>query len=213
MAPLLTATHHLGLYSAFHRASGNKALHALCVPVIFFTGAVFLAYAGDRSTYLLHAGTLLAWAVCGVLACIDGIGALALFAWLTPICALAGAAVRAVPSAWLLPVSALLHATAWALTVWVGHRRFEARLQRAGKVEDSNLYFRRGYFTARNIGQRVRFIDRLIQFNIAPLALTHDALVWLGLRERQELRIARERERVLQRLKRGEPPLASDAAS
>jgi hypothetical protein len=96
-----------------------------------------------------------------------------------------------------------VHLVAWGLTVWVGHQRVESRLG----DEDSNLYFRRGYFTARDLGLRVGLLDRLIQFNIAPLSLTHDGLVLLGLRAGAEQRIARERQDVLERLKRGEPPL------
>jgi uncharacterized membrane protein YGL010W len=200
---LLTATHHLGLYTAFHRAPGNKRLHAVFVPLILLTGAVFLAYAGDRSAALLHAGTLVSVALCSLLARIDRLGALALLSWLLPLCALAGTAVRLVPSTWLLPLAAGIHALAWAATVCLGHQRLEPRL----REEDSNLYFRRGYFTARDLGLPVALIDRLIQFNIAPLSLTHDGLVWLGLRADAERSIARERIAVLERLLRGEPPI------
>lgn len=85
----------------------------------------------------------------------------------------------------------------------MGHRHIEPRL----RGEDSNLYFRSGYFTARGVGLHVGLIDRLIQFNIAPLSLTHDGLVRLGLRREAERNIAHERAEVLARLQRGEPPL------
>ena len=208
MRPALSAVQHLALYSAFHRAAGNKALHALCVPLIFLTGAVLLAYAGDRSHALLHAGTLAVACGCIALACIDRVGAFALFAWLAPLCGLAGLAVRSVPSASLLPLAAAVHALAWVLTVSVGHARLEPGVMLGGYTEDSNLYFRAGYFTAREIGCPVAPIDRVIQFCIAPLALTHDALVSVGFRAAYERRIVRQREVVLERLRCGHPPFA-----
>ena len=215
MRPALSAVQHLALYSAFHRSAGNLALHAVCVPLIFLTGAVLLAYAGDRSHALLHAGTLAVTCCCILLARVDKVGAVALFAWLAPTCGLAGLAVRSAPSAWLLPLAAAVHALAWVLTVSVGHARLEPGVMLGGYTEDSNLYFRAGYFTAREIGCPVAPIDRLIQFCIAPLSLTHDALVSFGLRAAHDRRIVRQRELVLERLRSGQPPFAgrvSDAS-
>jgi uncharacterized membrane protein YGL010W len=207
MRPALTITHHLALYTAFHRAPGNRVLHAVCVPIILFTGAVLLASVNGRPATVIHGGTLLAVSLCAVLACVDKSCALALLAWLVPLCALAGIAARCVATGWLLPLAAAGHGLAWASTVLLGHVWIEPCLQCAGSTEDSNLYFRRRYFAAQHLGRPTRILDRLIQFNIAPLSLTHDALVWLGLRRNIELRVCEERTVVLVRLRRGEPPL------
>jgi uncharacterized membrane protein YGL010W len=209
MRPLLTAEQHLALYTAFHRALGNKRVHAVCVPLILLTGAIFLAYLGDPRSALLHAGTLVVVVVCAILACIDSYGALALSAWLLPLSGLAGTVVGTMPMEWVLPLAASVHVGAWILTVSVGHTWIEPVLESAGTLENSNLYFRSGYFMARSLGCPVSPIDSMIQFNIAPLSLTHDVLLLLGLRREQEQHIARQRELVLQRLHCGQAPFAT----
>ncbi len=203
---------HLALYTTFHQSRGNKLAHGAFVPVILFTTTVILAHArlaiGGPLGSVAHIATPVAVGLGAVLATIDLAGAALLTAFLLGACALAGALVGMLPAGVLVPVCALLHGLAWYGTVVVGHVRIEPALATEGGPEDSNLYFRRGYYLARDLGTEVGVLDALVQFTIAPLSVVQDGLALLGLRRRLEHDVALERARLVSRLARGEAPLA-----
>lgn len=201
MKPLLSLTEHLALYTAFHRGPGNRAVHAICMPLIFLSGGVFFA--------LVKAAAPVALAMVALLALVDRRGALVMGAWLVPVALAASAALDLWPFVILAPLMVVVHLAAWALTVRVGHLRFEPTLRVQSREEDSNLYFRQHYFTASGLGVAVRLTDRAVQFCIAPLSVTHDLLVWLGFRRDLEARIVRARAAILERLSRGDAPLGA----
>jgi hypothetical protein len=75
----------------------------------------------------------------------------------------------------------------------------------AGAREDTNVYFRRGYFLALKLGIKASVLDTIIQFSISPLAEVQHVFEWLGLRRGLEDAVADERQHVLARLERGAP--------
>lgn len=217
MSPRIDRARHLAVYTAFHRSAGNKLLHGVFVPTILFSAMCLQAYLRVPTDHplgcLLHLGTLLSLALFAVLSTIDRLGALLLLAWLLPASALAGHLASTVPWLVLVPTAALVHVLSWWFTVKVGHEVVEPELQLEGGAEDSNVYFRRGYYLARDLGCAVSPLDRVIQFCIAPLSVVQDGLALFGLRLRLERAIERERARVLARLSRGGSPLITGAPS
>ncbi|MEZ4295948.1 MAG: hypothetical protein R3B70_13315 [Polyangiaceae bacterium] len=96
--PRLSAVRHLGLYTAFHSAVGNRVAHGVCVPVVLVSMLFLQAYVRVPSSHplgsLLHLGTALTLALGVVLARIDRVGAAALTGFLLPWCAVAGSGGR-----------------------------------------------------------------------------------------------------------------------
>lgn len=206
MTPKLDRIQHLALYGAFHRSRGNKIAHGVCVPIIFVTGACVLE--------LAHVPTLpLAFVLCATLAIVDVVGAGLFLALLVAGCLGARAITAALPASLALPGAVVLHASAWYGTVVLGHQTLEPPVNLGpdrGKAErtDSNLYFRRGYYRAKNLGTGVTFIDVLVQFCIAPLSVVQSALAFLGLRVKLERAVEIERGFILQNLARGSEPFS-----
>ncbi len=210
----LDAVRQLALYGAFHRAALTRTLHAVFVPVVFFTGVALLRYVRLPMAHplarSLDANAPLALALTVVLATIDPLGALLLLALLA-VAWLAAGALMALASPWVLaPLLFLAHCGAWYVLVGVAHQRFEPAVRVGGASEDSNLYFRRGYYLGRSLGAPVGTLDAVIQFCIAPLAIVQDGLALLGLRCELQEQIVRERERILERIARGEAPIGSE---
>ena len=211
--PHLNVVRHLALYTSFHRGLGNKLIHGLATPLVFFSALCLLAWVGaPASNSLLHLGTPLAVVLFLLLATIDLWGALCVFALLLVACAVAGLAVASLPAVVLVPAAVALQLFAWWVAVVMGHERFEPLLQVGAQREDSNLYFRRRYYLAQNLGTAARPIDVVIQFSIAPLAVVQDALVFLGLRHRLERAVLAEQAQIVERLAEGRSPLAPAAS-
>jgi uncharacterized membrane protein YGL010W len=208
--PRIELDRHLALYTAFHRSRGNKLAHGVLVPIILFTMTCMVAYLGDHRSPLMHLATPISIAMFVVLAAIDLGGASILFAFLLASC-FVGGAIAARVSPWItIPIAALVHLVAWYGTVVIGHEKIEPGISTGDRIEDSNLYFRRGYYCARNLGQPASIVDALAQFCIAPLAVVQDALVLFGARADLETRIEDERARILERLELGQAPLGAD---
>lgn len=207
VTPRLDRVRHLALYAAFHRSGVNRALHGVCMPVILWTGFVLVSTLTWRGAPAwAHPGVPMLAALLLILARIDAVGAVAVGAWLVPGSALAAELARGRPW-WLVVSTALaLQMAGWWATVALGHERFEPRVDVDGRDEDSNLYFRRGYFVVRGSGRDVRRIDGLVQFIIAPLASTQDALDALGLRRTLSRAVDAERDAILGRLRAGQRP-------
>jgi uncharacterized membrane protein YGL010W len=205
--PGLDRVQHLALYAAFHRNLGNRILHAASIPPMFYSAFVLLSllpWPGGPSW--AHLGVLLVVVNLATVARIDRVGALCVGAWLIPGCLLS-AELAAQASTWFVVIAALgVHLVTWWATVELGHVKFEPWLQLGPKREDSNVYFRRSYFVARDLGCRVTATDVLVQFLIAPLSSTQDALSWLGLRTSLTRAIDAERDRIVDRLRRGARP-------
>jgi uncharacterized membrane protein YGL010W len=212
MAPRLDVVRHLGVYTAFHRSPGNKLAHGIFVPVIHFSMMCIQGYLRLPSPYplssLAHPGTVISLAVVAVLVTIDAVGSLVIAVWLLSMTALAGSIAARVPCQVLVPIGALVHLLAWYGTVIVGHGRIEPKVVVSGRLEDSNLYFRRRYYLARGLGRDVAWLDVLVQFSVAPLSVVQDCLALVGLRHELEEEIGRERADVLARLAHGAAPLS-----
>lgn len=215
--PKLDAVRHLALYTAFHRSRGNRVAHAMCTPIVLVSMLFLQAFvrvpAADPMSSLFHMGTILTLCLGVVLATIDLAGAALLLAFLLPWCALAGVAARTGPAVVVIPAAIAVHLLAWVGTVGVGHGKLEPWIDVGGQREDSNVYFRRGYYLGRDVGAEVHGIDGLIQFCIAPLAVAQDVLLLAGSRGSFQRAIEAERARVLRRLERGLAPLADGVES
>jgi hypothetical protein len=124
-------------------------------------------------------------------------------------------AVRSWLVAW--PVQAVIaalavHLSAWYIGVKLGHETLEPHVQLgAGQHEDSNVYFRRRYFVACNLGRRAGWLDGAVQFAIAPLLLAFEAVWQVGWRYDVEQKMSIHRRRILERLATGQPPFAPAA--
>lgn len=217
LLPRLDVIRHLALYTTFHSSRGNRVAHGVCVPIVLVSGLFLMAYVRLPSAHalspLLHLGTLLTVVMCVALATIDAIGSLCLLAFLLPFSAAAGAAAAGGPALLVIPAAIAVHLAAWYGTVAVGHQKLEPWLATAEGREDSNLYFRRGYYLGRDIGAPVNGLDAFIQFCIAPLSVAQDALLCAGLRRSLQSAIDDERERVTARIERGEAPLLGSRAA
>lgn len=205
--PRLDVVHHLALYRSFHRARTTKILHGMFVPVILLTGMQLLVptpLVGWRLPVAMSVG------MCALLALVDPLGSLLLGLFLAA--GAIGATTLADHFPWwsLVAVAAVVHAAGWWLIVLVAHQRFEPHVRLVGRSEDSNVYFRRGYYTAQNLGTRVGALDRWIQFLIAPLSVVQDGLAAFGLRRGLERRCEAESAVLLERLARGEPPMPNE---
>ena len=108
-----------------------------------------------------------------------------------------------------IPAALLAHLAAWVLPVGIGHRRLEPRLVIGGREQDTNHYFREGYFLARGLGCRTNAADTLIQFAIGLLGSTHELLSSFGLRRTLSRAVERESVRIRERVIQGLPPFAS----
>lgn len=215
--PKLDAVRHLALYTAFHRSRGNRVAHGVCTPIVLVSMLFLQAFVRVPSAHpmssLFHIGTVLTLCLGVVLATIDVAGAALLLAFLLPWCALAGVAAQTAPAVVVIPAAVAVHLLAWYGTVGVGHGKLEPWIDVGGQREDSNVYFRRGYYLGRDVGAEVHRIDGLIQFCIAPLAVAQDVLLLAGLRASFQQAIEAERARVLQRIERRLAPLADGAES
>jgi hypothetical protein len=126
---------------------------------------------------------------------------------------MAVADIEGAASPWVVvPLAAGAHLAGWYGTVLVGHQRFEPQLFIAGSMGDSNLYFRRGYYLARCLGRQISWLDRVVQFCIAPLAVVQDALELVGLRAGLGRDVATVRAQLLARLERGATPFHEQGA-
>ena len=213
LGPKIDLVRHLALYTAFHRTLGNRVAHGICTPVVLVSGQFLMAWVGfpsqGPSAGLLHLGTAVSIALCAVLASIDLLGAALMAGALLPASAIAGTLVARGPLAVVLPAAATVHLLAWYGTVVIGHLRLEGTLPVGGHRDDTNLYFRRGYYLGRGLGAATGRLDPLVQFCIAPLAVVQDVLAGLGFRRELQGAVASERGRVLERIAQGVPPLSA----
>lgn len=175
MQPRLSLVQHLAMYTAFHQAPRNRALHAAGVPLVLFTALVLFAYVGSL-------GTVLSALTFVLFMRLDVGGAAVLSGLCLTGSLVASALVNLVPAPVLIPLTLIFHGLAWYLLVVVGHLRHEPMIETPRGPVDSNEYFRRGLFLAKNTGVQVSFFDKLIQFSISPLAATHELFEVLGLR-------------------------------
>ncbi|MBK8256106.1 MAG: hypothetical protein IPK82_25985 [Polyangiaceae bacterium] len=208
--PILSVQQHLGLYTTFHKSSGNRWAHGICVPIVLVSMMFLQAYIRVPATHpaacLLHVGTLLTVALGVVLASVDLAGAALLTVFLLPWCAIAGQ-IAMVCTPWIVvPIAVGVHLAAWYGTVVVGHEKLERLVETGTGTEDSNVYFRRGYYLGRNLGVSVTHVDHLIQFCIAPLSVVQDALSSVGFRRGLQERIVTQRTGIELRLADGAPP-------
>lgn len=202
MQPKLTLEQHLAMYTAFHQAPTNRALHAIGVPLVMVSALVLLAYAGSL-------GLVLSVPVFVLFMTVDIAGAAVLSGLCLTGSVVASALVNRVPSTALVPVALAVHGLAWYLLVRIGHLRCEPMIETPLGPVDSNEYFRRGLFLAKNTGVEVRFVDRLIQFAISPLATVHELFEILNLRGDIGLHVARCRAQFIANgLRFSEPPRA-----
>ncbi len=206
----MTLSSQLALYRVFHGSAACRAVHAVSVPVILFSGCVLLSFAGldaaGPARFWLHAGTLAGLVLIGATAFVDIMGAL----MLVPIVLSMTAGARAMTDAVAWPAIVVLalasQALGWFATEVVAHRWLEPTLVLPDGPQDSNLYFRRSYMTGANLGTTIRRLDRVVQFCIAPLAVVQDACVLLGARLPLERSIEAETLRIRLRLAAGAAP-------
>lgn len=205
---------HLALYTTFHRSLGNRWTHGVSVPVILFTMLLLLAYVrvpvNHPLSCFLHAGTPVALLLFWTLALVDRAGSVALLGFTLPASGVAGWISHSHSPLLVVPVAIGVHLVAWYGTVVVGHEKIEPPIRVGGGAEDSNLYFRRGYYLGRGWGLPVGLLDSLIQFSIAPLSVVQDILVVVGLRRGLQARIEAERAAILEHLSRCVAPWAGE---
>lgn len=192
MSPRFTLAEHLGLYAAFHRDRRNRVVHAVCTPLILWSGEVLWAQ--------LALAVPLALVLGAALATIDLVGALVIGALLVPPAVL----LEAQGGALVWPALGV-HLAAWWAQTWVGHLRYEPAVKTPHGAQDSNLYFRAGWFHARGLGGTA--LDGLVQFCIAPLAALYDGWFALGRGHGLEAQMLAVRARVLERIAAGLVPL------
>jgi hypothetical protein len=198
--PRLSRAQHLALYSVFHRSAANRLVHGMSLPVVMLTGAVLVCH--------LHWFLALAivFGLCALLALIDFAGALLVAAWLVPLCGVGALIAQEFSASWQIALVVVLQLVAWWLAVRVGHVRIEPSVLTPGGAEDSNLYFRRRYFVAANLGVPISRADVFVQFAIALLASTRDVLVWCGFDGKFAREVDFLREGILIRLRQGLSP-------
>jgi Protein of unknown function (DUF962) len=171
--PLLTLAQHLAIYTAFHQSPRNRALHALGVPLVLLSGLVLLAYAPG-------VGVVVSVALFGVFARLDLRRAMVLGLLGLMGAGLAAWVVDRLPSLAVVPCALVLHASAWFVLTVVGHVHCEPRLLTSRGAVDSNEYFRRRLFLARNLGVEANLADAVVQFCISPMAAMNDWLELFG---------------------------------
>jgi uncharacterized membrane protein YGL010W len=215
----ITLEEQIALYSVFHRSRVNRVLHSVTLAFILFSGFALLApiqlpgaaALGDRLPW--NAGLAIVAIAVAAFALLDAAAALATAAWVAPLLLLADALAARLDLPALLTLNLAMQAVAWVLTVQLGHERFEPTLLSADSRGDtprpvsSNLYFRRGYFTLRNVGRPASLLESFQQFAIGPFATTLEALFSLGYRPELRARIDAQVQLCLARLARGEPIL------
>lgn len=200
---------HLAIYTAFHRSLGNRILHGLFVPVVLYTGAVImdsvqkLVFPNSPGLYISSLALIF---VGGSISLLSRSGALILFLALFPAVFFSETLISANPPLVMLLVFSGLHALAWFLLVVVGHEKVEPLIRTDQGREDSNLYFRRHYYLARNWGIETSLGDLLAQFNIAPLAVVQDLMVLFGFGRQRQARIERKQAEILDRIDAGKTP-------
>jgi uncharacterized membrane protein YGL010W len=210
----VTLVEHLALYGAFHRSPLNRALHATGLPLILY--AAFLAVLAVQSSgapaALASLGTDLALTV-GLAALVaylvlDVVVAVATAVWVLGLWWLALLTASLLPSAQALVAAAGLSVVGWVSTVGLGHGRYEATIETDGRRVSSNVYFARGLFVLRDNGRKVGMWAAATQFAISPFHLTLSALFALSYRTDLNAQVGAETRRCLERLQRGQPPLA-----
>ena len=107
--------------------------------------------------------------------------------------------------------SLALHGLSWLLTAKLGHEVLEAPVKtgKQGQQEDSNLYFRRGYYVGSNLGTKTTVVDRIAQFCISPLALVLDCAWQWGFRSELGDKVSVQKNIIIERLAAGASPLGS----
>ncbi len=205
----LTLARHLALYSVFHSSVANRVAHAVFVPIVMGTGIVLLTYTGPLPLVLAIGSGL-------TLGVLDPVGGLLLGLLYAAGYAVSAALLPVVPWYWLAPAACALHLCAWYGTVVIGHRVLEPPLDVDGAREDSNVYFRRGFYLGTDLGTELTLLDRLNQFQIAPLSVVFELLFLCGLRRDLKERVEEEASSIRDRLAKSgvafsaerEPPLA-----
>ena len=191
---------HLALYTTFHQSHGNQAVHQLASPFVYFSAMLAIQALVPALVLPLLVASV------AMLALADWKGA-----------AVFGATLMAewAASVWLsqhlglvlqLLLAAVVQGGAWATLIFLGHGVFEPHLALDGQPASKGLYFERKYNLAEGLGASTNFFDRVVQFNIAPLAHANGLLFALGLRLDFAQRIAQERAEVVSRLQAGCTP-------
>lgn len=194
---------HLALYLTFHQAHGNRVVHQLASPFVYFSAML-----------ALH--VVLPSVVLPVL--LASVAALALADWKGASLFGVSLLVQWVLARWLgaqlstvqaLAFAAVMQGAAWAVLIFLGHGVYEAHLDVGGAPASKGLYFERQYNRGEGLGVKVNLFDRFVQFSIAPLAHTNEVLFMLGLRRGLEQQVEVERLGLVARLRDELTPFAA----
>jgi uncharacterized membrane protein YGL010W len=210
----VTLVEHLALYGTFHRSPLNRALHAAGLPLILYAAflGVLAFQSSGVSAPLASIGTTLALTV-GLAALVgylvlDVVVAAATAVWVFGLWWLAELTASLLPSAQALAGAVGISIVGWVSTVGLGHGRYEATIETDGRCVSSNVYFARGLFVLKGNGRKVGMWAAATQFAISPFHLTLSALFALSYRTDLNAQVGAETRRCLERLRRGQPPLA-----
>jgi uncharacterized membrane protein YGL010W len=207
---------HLSLYNLFHRSKINRLIHVVFVPITIFSVALPLSLLQFNQASEFSQGAVVVAILIGLsLVWVDVKGGILSTIWLVMIALIAGRVTQLIPTVWSILGGVLLYgASMYCLVVW-GHSYYEEKLKtsQTGKLEDSNLYFRKGFVAGMNLGRPVIWADQVAQFNISPLAVTYDVLFSFGLYRKLENKIEARRQELQRKLALGKMPFSPDTST